>query len=332
MSLKVEVAELMNQPGRVYDVAEKTQYNLNMNTEDKEIAEILDNWVRNDLIQGDGKRELAQFINRTVSDEIYKAPDYLLDSLFERGSVGEFDDYQVTFAPQNTLTAYEAAKGGNVDRSYLNFSTITPSTRNLQIETDLSYVDMRRNGWKSVANLTTYMTESLRNKQFYQIFNDIDAAITGGEQKIDVTGAEPTMEAMDALTLYLNEYSDGSVPFTVSLAKYASKMRRMTGYAEYLSDAMKDEFNRYGFAKLYDGVQITSISSAHKLGDGSLLFPDKRIFGIGGKIGFLDQRGETHTYTDYDNNGERIHIMIKDYTYSTAITHIDRVAKIVFSA
>ena len=98
--------------------------------------------------------------------------------------------------------------------------------------------------------------------------------LSGGEQKIDAQGKEPTMQDMDALALYLNEYADGGNPFTVSLMKYCSKMRRMTGYAEYLSDAAKDEFNRYGLVKTYDGVAITGISSAKKLGDGSLLIPD----------------------------------------------------------
>lgn len=40
------------------------------------------------------------------------------------------------------------------------------------------------------------------------------------------------------------------------------------------SDVHKDEFNRYGLVKTYDGVAITGISSAKKLGDGSLLIPD----------------------------------------------------------
>lgn len=274
MSLKIEVAELMNQPGCVYDIAEKTQYGLVMNNEEKEASQVMDAWARDVIDKNDPEREIAQFITRTIQDELYNAPDYLLDSLFDRDSIGEFDDYQANYIPQNTLVAHEAAKGGNVDRSYLNFKTIAPVWRNSQIETDLSYVDVRRNGWKSVANLTVYLQEALQNKMFYTVFNAIDAAITGGEQKIDVTGADPTMEAMDALTLYLNEYSDGSTPFTVSLMKYTSKLRRMTNYAQYLSDGMKDDFNRYGFVRLYDGVNITGISSAKKLGDGSLLIPD----------------------------------------------------------
>lgn len=330
MSLKVEVAELMNQPGRVYDVAEKTQYNLALNSEEKEMASVLDAFARDVGKTGcDPEKQIAQFITRTLQDELYTAPDELLDSLFDRGSVGEFDDYQSNRIAKNTLVAYEAAKGGNVDRSYLNFTSITPTWKNLQVETDLSYVDLRRNGWKSVANLTTFMSEAAKNKMFYFIFGAIDEAIAGGDQLINVAGVEPTMEAMDALTLYLNEYTDGSAPFTISLMKYCSKMRRMTGYAQYMSDAMKDDFNRYGLVKNYDGVAITGISSAKKLGDGSLLLPDKRIFGIAGKIGNLDMKGDVHTYENTDDNAERVHLMLKDFTFGYSISHIDRVAKIV---
>jgi hypothetical protein len=274
MALDIEVAELMKQPGRVYEVAEKTQYNRAMDAEDKEIAEVVGAHVEELIDKGDPNKEIAQFVNRTVTDELYGAPDELLDSMFERGNVGEFDDYEAGRTVKNTLKAYDAAKGGNVPKSYLHYETIKPVWRNKQIEADLSYVEVRRNSWKSVATLTTFMTEALKNQMFYDIFSMVDDAITGGEQKIDAQGKEPTMQDMDALALYLNEYADGGNPFTVSLMKYCAKMRRMTGYAEYLSDAAKDEFNRYGLVKTYDGVAITGISSAKKLGDGSLLIPD----------------------------------------------------------
>nr|DAG64136.1 MAG TPA: hypothetical protein [Caudoviricetes sp.] len=273
--LNTEIAEVMQAPGKVYDVAEKTQYNRVLNGEEKEIAEVMDAFVRDVGKTGrDTDKQIASFITKTVQDELYNAPDELLDSMFDRGNIGEFDDFQAERTVKNTLVAHEAAKGGNVPRSYLHLETLTPVWHNLQVETDLSYVDMRKNGWKSVANLTTFMTETLKNKMFAIILNQVDAAIAGGEQKIDVSAAAPTMEAMDKLALYLNEYSDGSNPFTVSLMKYCSQLRRMTGYAQYLSDSMKDDFNRYGLVKTYDGVAITGISSAKKLGDGSLLIPD----------------------------------------------------------
>ncbi len=329
MALNIEVAELMKQPGRVYEVAEKTQYNLPMDAEDKEIAEVVGAHVSELVDQNDPHREIAQFITRTVTDELYAAPDELLDAMFERGTVGENDDYQAERVVKNTLKAYEAAKGGNVPRSYLHFEAIKPKWTNLQIESSISFNEIRRNSWKSIASLTTFMSEALKNKMFYTVFNAVDDMITGGDQLINAQGKEPTMDDMDALTLYLNEYADGSNPFTVSLQKYCAKMRRMNGYAQYLSDAAKDEFNRYGLVKTYDGVAVTGISSAKRLGDGSLLIPNARIFGICGKIGRLDMKGDIHTYEDYDNNNEQVHLMVKDFTFGYSIDHPERVAKIV---
>lgn len=329
MALNIEVAELMKKPGRVYSVAEKTQYNLPMDAEDKEIAEVCEAHINELIDKGDPDREIGQFVNRTVTDDTYNAPDELLDAMFDRGTIGENDDYQAGRTIRNTLVAHEAAKGGNVPKSYLHYEVIKPVWKNIQVETDISFMEIRRNGWKSIATLTTFMSESLKNKMFYDVFGMVDDMIAGGEQKIDAHGKEPTMQDMDALALYLNEYADGGNPFTVSLMKYCAKMRRMTGYAEYLSDAAKDEFNRYGLVKTYDGVAITGISSAKKLGDGSMLIPDKRIFGIAGKLGTLDMKGETHTYEDYDNNNEKVHLMLKDFSYGYSIAHPERVAKIV---
>ena len=201
MALDIEVAELMKQPGRVYEVAEKTQYNRAMDAEDKEIADVVGAHVEELIDKGDPNKEIAQFVNRTVTDELYGAPDELLDSMFERGNVGEFDDYEAGRTVKNTLKAYDAAKGGNVPKSYLHYETIKPVWRNKQIEADLSFVEVRRNAWKSVATLTTFMTEALKNQMFYDIFSMVDDAITGGEQKIDAQGKEPTMQDMDALSL-----------------------------------------------------------------------------------------------------------------------------------
>ena len=102
----------------------------------------------------------------------------------------------------------------------------------------------------------------------------------------------------------------------------------MPGFAEYLSSNMKDEFNRYGLVKTYDGIGVAGISGAKKTGTGSLLLPDKRIYGIAGKIGNLDMKGEVHTYQDMNNQNEKVHIMLKDFTYGFMLTNIENFAKV----
>ena len=327
--ITTEVAEMVKKPSAVYEVAERTQYNLDMSAEQKDMASVLDAWAKDVGKTGcDPNHEIAQFITKTVNEEIYNEPDALLDSIFERGTIGEFDDVQYEKTVKNTLIAHEAAKGGNVERSYLNFEALSPKYVNLQMESDLSFADLRRNGWKNIATLTTFMSDGLKNKMFKILFDKIDAAITTGDQYIDGTSAtDPTMANVDALALYLNEYSDGA-PITVSLQKYAAKMRRMSGYDSFLSEAMKNDFNRYGLVQTYDGVKIGTISSAHKLGDGSLLIPDKKIFGFAGQVGKLDMKGEIHTYQDEDNSHERIHLLAKDFTFGYVFTNPEKMAKI----
>lgn len=286
--LKTEVSEIMNKNGLVFQVAEKTNYKLNLTNEEKEVYEVCDAWAKEIGKTGyDKEHAIASFVSKVVNDEIYNAPDELLDTMFDRGTIGEFDDFEVSKTPLNTLVAHEAAKGGTVDRSWLDFGTIKPTTKNRQVETDISFADLRRNGFKSIATLTTYAEEALKNAMFYDIFNTIDKAITGGEQVITVAGATPTQEAMDALALYLSD-RNASDSMVVALNKYAKAIGRMDGFAEYMSDAMKDNFNRYGLVDFFGGVRVAGISAAKKVGGTQLMIPDKRIFGIAGKIGELD--------------------------------------------
>lgn len=330
MSLKIEVAELMEKPGVMFDVAEKVEYKRNLTNEEKEIFEISDAWCREIGKTGNDKDcEIAAFVNKVVNEEIYNAPDELLDSMFDRGSIGEFDDEEFIKTPKNTLEAHEAAKGGTVDRSYIDFTAIKPITKNRQIETDLSYLDLRKNGFKSVATLTTYAKEALQNALFYDVFSMIDNAIVGGEQLVTAGGKVPTQTAVDAFNLYLLDRDPAAV--AVCLSKYAQALGRMDGRSQYMSNAMKDEFNRYGLVNFIDGVRIASISGAKKTGKGQLMLPDLRIFGCAGKIGALDMKGELHTYEDMDNSNEKVIIRVKDFTYSVGITNIENCNKMVLT-
>ena len=330
MSLKIEVAELMEKPGVMFDVAEKVEYKRNLTNEEKEVFEISDAWAREVGKTGNDKDcEIAAFVNKVVNEEIYNAPDELLDSMFDRGSIGEFDDEEFVKTPKNTLEAHEAAKGGTVDRSYIDFTAIKPITKNRQIETDLSYLDLRKNGFKSVATLTTYAKEALQNALFYDVFSMIDNAIVGGEQLVTAGGKVPTQTAVDAFNLYLLDRDPAAV--AVCLSKYAQALGRMDGRSQYMSNTMKDEFNRYGLVNFIDGVRIASISGAKKTGKGQLMLPDLRIFGCAGKIGALDMKGELHTYEDMDNSNEKVIIRVKDFTYSVGITNIENCNKMVLT-
>ena len=168
---QIEIAELVKDTS-VCEIATKTVKKLNMTDNEKVVAEQLDEWARKIGETGhDPDHEIAAFITLTINDEFYDAPNELLDSMFERGSIGEFDDYEAVIQPvKNTLIAHEAARGGNVEKSYLDFSILKPTYRNRQVETQISYVDLRRSGWKSVALLTDYVQLVYACKRTFELF------------------------------------------------------------------------------------------------------------------------------------------------------------------
>jgi len=306
--LKTEIASLMNESGRMFDWAQKVEYKLNMDSEDKEISQVVDAWAKEIGEKGaDPNLEISNYIIKTVAPEVYDVPDELLDAMFDRGSIGEFDDYKIIESAKNTLVAHEASKGGTVDKSYIDISKTVPTWKHRQIESEISYVDLRRNGFKTIAGLTVFAEEALKNKLFFDVFSIVDAAITGGDQVINA-GASLTITAMDALALYLGE--NGENPMSVSLTKYAQAIAKMSGYSTFMSDRMKEDFNRYGLVNLYNGVKIGAISSAKKTGDNQMLLADKRIYGIAGKIGLLDMRGQLRVYQTFDNKREVVELKL----------------------
>lgn len=328
--LKTEIASLMNEKGRMFQWATSVDKNLNLTAEDKEISSVVDAWAKSIGEKGsDNNNEIAEYMVKTIQPEVYEVPDALLSQMFDRGTVGEFDDFQATVAPYNTLVAKEAGKAGTVDKSYINWTVLKPTWKHFQVETELRYSDLRRNGFKTIATMTTFAEEALKNKMFYTVFSIIDAAITGSDQAIVAGASNPTITAMDALALYLLD--NGSNPMTISLSKYAQAIAKMSGYSSYMSQDMLNSYNRYGLVNFYNGVKIASISGAHKTGDGQQLITDKRIYGIADKIGTLDMRGDLRVYETMDNKRETVEIKLTGFEFGVLIDKIIKVAKITLT-
>lgn len=276
MSVNTEIAELIKRDGTMYDWASKITYKRNLTPEEKEISTVVDAWAKDIGTTGrDDNREIANYMIKTITPEVYDKPDALLSTMFNRGSVGEFDDYEIDEDPKNTLKAYDAAKGGNVPKSYLDVNNFKPTWKHKQIETSVRYSELRRGGYKTIANLTTFAQESLMNAMISDVFNQVDAAVTGGDQMIAIADGTLTKTAMDKLSLYiLDEVENNDAPFTFSLNKYAQAIANMAGYTSFMSDSMKDNFNRYGLVNFYGGLAISGISGAKKTATGELLVPD----------------------------------------------------------
>ena len=210
--LKHEIAEIVNSVD-MYELAHKTVKGLALGDAETEAQKQLDQWAKYVGSTGhDPNREIAAFVERVVNDEIVQPPESILDYAFDRGMIGEFDAYEAYGAPKNTLIAYEAAPGGNVPRSFLDLSASEPKYVNLQVETDLDYADLRRNGWKTVARLTEYAVNALRFKQIAAVMSGIDALITSGaDNYISETGATPSAASANALALYLLDRGSGYI-------------------------------------------------------------------------------------------------------------------------
>ena len=336
MSTKIEIAELMEKNGTMYDWAEKVNRGASLTAEENEISQVVDAWAKEIGTKGkDNDNEIAEFIIKTITDPVYNKPDALIEKMFEMDSIGEFDDYVINKTPKNTLVAYESAKGGNVYKSYIDTSALTPTWKHAQVETEISYTQLRRGGFKSIANMAVFAKEALDNKKIKDVFSALDTAIAGGEQVFEVTGGESalTKTVLDKLSLYvLDHLADGDTGIMFGLNKYAQAIANMSGYTSYMSSTMKDDYNRYGLVKEYGGCLIGGFSGARKAADGELLVPDKRIFGISGVIGTLCDRGELRVYETLDNNKERVSLKFTGYEYGIKITNPENVAKITFTA
>ena len=202
------------------ELATKTNMRAELSDTETKTAAALDEWAKEVGNTGhDRDHEIAAYITRTINESMSEYPNQLLDLMFDVGSIGEFDAVEYDREPKNTLVAFEAAQGGNVERSFIDVTKVTPTVSNLQVETDIRFADLRRNGWKTVARLTEFATSALENRLFASILNQVNSAIMTGDNYIDGTGTfVVTQELIDRLSLYLHDWAEGNGTI-VSLSK-----------------------------------------------------------------------------------------------------------------
>jgi hypothetical protein len=327
--LKTEVASLLDE-GRIAEWSSKVSYKNTLDAEDKEISATMDAWVK-DLGAGmDTNHELAAMITKAVSPEVVTAPSELISLLFNESSIGEFDDYRAQVDPKNTIKVYETVRGATVDRSFIDFSALTPVWTQLGCETYISYKDIRRGGYKTVANLVTLFNEALENKRVGTIMNRLYASkLNGAAGYIDGGSTAPTDAAVTELANYLMDVTEGEVPQMIALNKYITAIAKLPICTTYLTDAVKNQYNTTGVVQNAGGCKLTGMSGQKKLPDGSLLMPDKCILGVAGKVGECVTRGEPVVYQDNNNKAERVELKLNGYEFSAIFTDTTKIGKIV---
>ena len=327
-----ELSEVMSKPNAMFDWASKVVYNGEMTSDEKEITKGMDAWAREIGKKGDASHEIAELVRKTFAPEEISAPSELISMIFDEDSIGEFDDYREEIDPKNTIVAHDAIIEGNVDRSFLEHKIGVPVWTNLAAETDVSMQDLRRGGYRSVANLTNYLREALELKRVQKIMAAIDAAIVSGQPNyIAEAEALPTTASMDALELYLHDVHENGDLVAFALSKYHQAISKLPAAERFITDAERNMYNSTGFIDTYGGVTLMSYSSQKKLADGSLIVPDKRVFGFAGKIGSAITRGEARVLEEQDINTERIHIKVTGFNFGYTIRDAKKIAKMVMA-
>ena len=331
--MNLELSTKMQENGFLVDWAERVQYGLEMTDDCREASEAIDAWARKIGERGvDKDHEIAELVRRAITNDVVAAPDDLISMLFDESAIGEFDDFYGEVEPKNTIKVYEAIKGGNVDASYIDFTRVRPEWKELQAETFIKYVDLRRGGFKTVANLVNYMKEAFAQKRWSILFNRAVAAVTATPNLISESTAAPTATSADALAVYLMDVAEpGESTVILGQNKYIMAMSKLPSASSIQSNEAKEAWRRYGSIGYYAGQEMRGFSGIRKMADGSLVIPNQVVLGVAGKIGSAVTRGETLVYESMDNNAEHVHIKANGFSFGTMITKPEKIAKIVMA-
>lgn len=331
--MAIEISEMMSKPGVLTEWASAVVYKNPLTDDQKEISEVIDEAVRKIGETGhDPNHEIASLIQKTFTEESVNAPSELIGRMFDESSIGEFDDFYVEVEPKNTMMAHEATNGGNVPASYIEHNFMKPTWMNLQAETYINMSDMRRGGYHTVAKHIEFINECFENRRVAALMNVINNAITADMPGyIAETEGLPSEASMDELALYLHDkVADGEV-FMFMLNRYRQAISKLAQAQRWPTEGDKNMYNREGFLNAYAGVPMLGFSGQKRLADGTLIVPDKTIFGVAGKVGSAVTRGSARVLEEEDINSEKIHVKVAGFTFGYALTDISKIGKIVMA-
>ena len=327
--MNTEIAEIMSKENVLSEVADKVAYQNTLTNEESEMVECLDAWAKEVGKTGhDANHEIAQMVNKAISRESITAPSELISMIFNESAIGEGDDWRGEKAPKNTIKVYATGVGANVDASYIDHTKIVPTWTSLQARTTVTMRDLRLNGYKTIAQQIAYIKEALENQKVITILKGVDNAIT---KSIEEATGNPTATSADALAEYLKDMSDGDECVMIGFNKYMMAISKLDGARSLASPAMKDQWNRNGVLDYYAGCRLFGVSGTKKTGNGDLLLPDKRVFGIAGKIGNAITRGEARVLQAEDITNETVTIKVSGFDFGYGIDEIEKAGKIVMA-
>lgn len=296
------------------DWANKVQARAELTPEHVEMSEEIDVWAKE---IGQGVRqfaELSQYLTKVVQPIYEDAPYELLETFFDFSSTGEFDNFEEIEEAKNTLQAYESARSvGTVDRTFLDYKSAAPTWKHVQLETEVTLEKLRKGGYKTVAELTQFAEDAIRNKMFAMIMGVVDGLIVSGDNYGSGALAELTV---DAIVDYLNDISGEGIILGTSAR--INEIRKLVP-VEFLSDGMKETLNRTGGLPVYRSVGFVGIPRTAKMADGTMPIATDTVYGIAGKVGEIINRGEMRVYSSQDINSEKIHLKFTGVEFGIVI-------------
>lgn len=332
--MNLDFAARLEQPWYVADWAKKVVYNTELSADEKDMnAEADEYWKAVGRSGIDKDYLLSALITKALTPEVVSAPGELLGRMFVEGTIGEFDDSRLEYGPKNTLHAHEAVVGGNVDMSYIDHTVVTPTRVGLAIETSIPYQELRRGGYKNVANLVNMAREAFEQKKVSLVMNAVAAAISSGAANyITESTTRPTDTSMGELALYLADVTEDGTMFAFGLNKYIQAVGNLSNANSNKTDVEKSMWFRDGFLVRYSGVDLIGFSGQKRLADGSFIVPDNTLIGVGGKIGTLETVGSLNVYETMDNDSEKVRLKMNGYTFAYAVADITKVAKMAIAS
>ena len=338
INMNVDLSSALEQNGRIAQWAEAVTYNgMNLSAEDTIISEAMDAFIRETIGRTgyDANHEISALITKALTPDVVETPTELLDAMFDNaGTIGEFDAIRWEAEPKNTIQVFDAIAGGNVNRSYIDFSYMKGHRCELQAETEVSLQEIRRGGYRTIATLTQYIRDALEQKKLAKVLSVLDGIVVDGAANyINESGNTPTEASMDALSLYLMDVATGDGDLIAfGQNRYMQPVAGFDKAVKYATDADRNWYNQHGLRTEYAGVKLLGFSGVKRMADGNLVVPNGVVFGAAGKIGKMATRGETRVLQETDINSEKIHIKVNGYAFDFAVANPDKVAKVVMGA
>lgn len=327
--MNIELSQYVNEKGTMVAWANAVVGKKELNEEQIAISEMVNKFALDIANSGVGDIALSAYLQRVVEEEIYNEPSELLDVMFNQGELGEFDDYGSVGTYKNNLLAHEVSeRGGSVDKSYVDFNRSTMVHKSLQIETEIRYDELRRNGALTIAQLTLYAIEAMQNKKFQAVFEHVNGLLTAGANVFDATGGL-TVNIMDDFAGYVTDHSSTDSQAIIGLSTALRGIKNMPNFDKFMSNEMKAELNMgANILNFYGGVPLASIKAGKKLADGSTLLPANIIYGFSDKIGQCDMRGQLRVLQTPNNAKETLAIKFTGYDFVFAVDYLDKISKI----